>query len=172
LLLALADSQVTVFVPPFTPYVFAGLDRPLTVAYGFVSPGLDHPPPGLGDGLRESDMGSLGLPGFGVPGIGGRGCALREGDEYESLSAPCRAKLFGTFEAEDRRRRWEKDCPIEEEEDAEVGVKDARSMVLGQKKTPGDSEWINAPRHHCLVWDLAILSPAASSWVGVLVQFV
>ena len=132
LLLALADSQVTVFVPALRPYVFAGLDRPLTVAYGLASPGLDHPPPGLGDGLRESDMGLFGLPGFGVPGIGGRGCALR-GDARESLSSPCRFKLLGTFEAEDRRRRWEKDCPIEEEEDAEVGVKDARSMVLGQK---------------------------------------
>ena len=134
LLLALADSQVTLVAPPLAPYDFAGLDRPLTVAYGFASPGLDHPPPGRGDGLRESDMGPFGLPGFGVPGIGGRVCALREvGDVYESLSVPCRDKLCGTLEAEDRRRRWEKDCPIEEEEDAEVGVKDARSMVVGQK---------------------------------------
>jgi hypothetical protein len=134
LLLALADSQVTVFAPPLTPYVFVGLDRPLTVAYGLVSPGLDHPPPGLGEGLRESDIRLFGLPAFGVPGIGGRGCALREvGDLYESLSAPCRDRFCGTFEVEDRRRRWENDWPIEEEEDAEVGVKDARSMVLGQK---------------------------------------
>ena len=88
LLLALADSQVTELAPPFTPYVFVGLDRPLTVAYGLVSPGLDHPPPGLGDGLRESDMGLFGVPGFGVPGIGGRFCALRGDDVFESLVAP------------------------------------------------------------------------------------
>ena len=72
LLLALADSQVTE-LPPFTPYAFVGLDRPLTVAYGATRPGLDHPPPGLGDGLRERDIGSDGVLGFGVPGMGGRG---------------------------------------------------------------------------------------------------
>jgi hypothetical protein len=79
-------------------------------------------------------MGPSGLPRFGVPGIGGRACALREvGDVYESLSVPGRDRFCGTLEAEDRRRRWVKDWLIEEEEDAEVGVKDARSMVVGQK---------------------------------------
>ena len=51
-----------------SPYPFLGLDFPLTVSYGLVSPGLDHPPPRLGDGDRDKDM----VP-RGVPGIGGNG---------------------------------------------------------------------------------------------------
>lgn len=58
----------------------------------FARPGLDHPPPGLGDGLRDRDMGA-----FGVPGIVSRVCAL---------AAAWRFKPCGVFdaEAEDRRR--------------------------------------------------------------------
>jgi hypothetical protein len=64
-------------------------------------PGLAHPPPGLGDGLRDNDMEPVG-----VPGIVARACPLR-GDRSESLTAPWRFKLCGTctLDAEDRRRR-------------------------------------------------------------------
>lgn len=64
---AFADSHVTEFDPPFVPlYAFAGLDRPLTFANGLwlCSPGLDHPPPGRGDGLRDKDIGRFGVPGM------------------------------------------------------------------------------------------------------------
>ena len=42
----------------------AGLDRPLTL---MLRPGLAHPPPGTGDGLRERDIGVAGVPVAGVP---------------------------------------------------------------------------------------------------------
>lgn len=43
---------------PFeSPYALAGLERPLPLIF---RPGLDQPPSGLGEGLRERDM-------FGVP---------------------------------------------------------------------------------------------------------
>lgn len=35
-----------------------GLERPLLI----FKPGLDHPPPGTGDGLRDRDIGSAGVP--------------------------------------------------------------------------------------------------------------
>lgn len=73
--LAFADSQVTEFGPPLTPlYDFAGLDRPLSLTCGLDKPGLAQPPPGLGDGLRDKDIGR-----FGVPGIVSRVGALRDG---------------------------------------------------------------------------------------------
>ncbi len=99
LLFAFADSHVTVFVPSET--WMAGLERPLTLANGLVRPGLDHPPPGLGDGLRDSVIGI-----FGVPGIVGRMCS-REGEASVSFEAPWSCKLGGAFEddTEDFRRR-------------------------------------------------------------------
>lgn len=51
--LILAESQAT--GPPLR---FTGLVRPLWM----FNPGLDHPPPGTGEGLRERD-----IPGAGVP---------------------------------------------------------------------------------------------------------
>ena len=60
-LLAFALAQVT-FSPldePLvctSPYSFLGLALPLTLSYGLVSPGLDHPPPLLGDGERDKDI--------------------------------------------------------------------------------------------------------------------
>ena len=71
---AFADAQVT-FSPfalaePFicrSPYVFLGLDLPLTFSYGLVKPGLAQPPPLLGDGERDSDI----VPCSGVAGMGG-----------------------------------------------------------------------------------------------------
>jgi hypothetical protein len=48
--------------PPDERTPEAGLDRPL----GEYRPGLDHPPPRAGEGLRESDMGALGVPEVGV----------------------------------------------------------------------------------------------------------
>jgi hypothetical protein len=88
---------------------------------------------------------------FGVPGIGGSVFALREGDiVLELLAALWRSKLCGTFETEDRRRRWEKDPPIEEEEEAEVGVKDARSKMVNQRvpRPSGASELRRCTAHH------------------------
>lgn len=105
-LLALADSHVTLFAfaLPFVLYAFPGLERPLTSPYGLLSPGLAHPPPGLGDGLRDRDIGM-----FGVPGIVASGCVpLREGDVSDSMRLSWVFKLEGTFvvlEAEDRRLR-------------------------------------------------------------------
>ena len=71
---AFADAQV-MFSPlalaePFictSPYVFLGLDFPLTFSYGLVNPGLAQPPPLLGDGERDNDI----VPCNGVAGIGG-----------------------------------------------------------------------------------------------------
>ena len=65
---------------------------------------------------------------FGVPGIGGNVWgALREGDISESaLDASEKLHVCGGFADEERRRRCEKDPPGKEEEDAEVGVRDAR----------------------------------------------
>ena len=70
-LLALAVAQVTFseLADPFiciSPYPFLGLDFPLTLSYGLVKPGLDQPPPLLGDGDRDNDIFE-----YGVPGIGG-----------------------------------------------------------------------------------------------------
>jgi hypothetical protein len=53
----LADSQMTGV--PFEEYPLTGLDRPLELMF---SPGLDQPPPGTGDGLRDRDIGVLGVP--------------------------------------------------------------------------------------------------------------
>lgn len=69
---AAADCQVTPWLPadPFaviSPCVFRGLDLPLMLSYWLVSPGLDQPPPLLGEGDRDNDMM------LGVPGIGGSG---------------------------------------------------------------------------------------------------
>lgn len=51
--------------PPFvSPYDLDGLDRPLPLMF---RPGLDQPPSGLGEGLRDRDMLM-----FGVPKRGGR----------------------------------------------------------------------------------------------------
>ena len=60
-LLAFAFAQVTLspLDRPFvckSPYVFLGLAFPLTLSKGLVSPGLDHPPPLLGDGERDKDI--------------------------------------------------------------------------------------------------------------------
>ena len=49
-----------------SPYPFLGDDLPPSVSNGLVSPGLDQPPPRLGEGDRESD-----IPEAGVPGMGG-----------------------------------------------------------------------------------------------------
>jgi hypothetical protein len=107
-LFALADSQVT-DVPPFAGprYAFAGLDLPLPFPYGLVRPGLAHPPPGRGDGLRDNDMGILG-----VPGIGGKIVRLLRDGEL-SGSTPDDSwvlRLDGMCEldadaADERRRR-------------------------------------------------------------------
>ena len=51
----MADSQVE--EEPLAE-VGAGLVRPLLR----FNPGLDHPPPGTGEGLRERDMGAAGVP--------------------------------------------------------------------------------------------------------------
>lgn len=56
----LADSQTTgLLLLPAPLAERAGLDRPLEV---MLSPGLAHPPPGTGEGLRDSDIGVLGVP--------------------------------------------------------------------------------------------------------------
>ena len=53
-----ADSQTTWF--PLGPgKAVAGLDRPLVL---MLRPGLLHPPPGPGDGLRERDIWRPGVP--------------------------------------------------------------------------------------------------------------
>jgi hypothetical protein len=45
---------------PFaSPYALDGLERPLPLMF---SPGLDQPPSGLGEGLRERDMLIFGVP--------------------------------------------------------------------------------------------------------------
>jgi hypothetical protein len=71
--------------------------------YGLLSPGLAHPPPGRGDGLRDSDISM-----FGVPGIGGRIVTpLRDGELLSIPDDSCVLRLDGTLEldADDRRRR-------------------------------------------------------------------
>lgn len=93
--LAFADSHVTL-LPPFAPrYDFPGLDLPLP--YELFNPGLAHPPPGLGDGLRDSDIGM-----FGVPGIGSS--VDRPEEKFESPYPLSMARPEGTVVAEDRRR--------------------------------------------------------------------
>jgi len=53
----LVDSHMTgVPLDPGKPLV--GLDRPLAM----LRPGLAQPPPGTGDGLRDSDIGVVGVP--------------------------------------------------------------------------------------------------------------
>lgn len=56
---SLDDSHMTgvaLLDPPVYPLV--GLDRPLPM----LRPGLAQPPPGTGDGLRDKDIGKLGVP--------------------------------------------------------------------------------------------------------------
>jgi hypothetical protein len=54
----LDDSHMTgVPLDPVNPRV--GLDRPLAM----LRPGLAQPPPGTGDGLRDRDIGVVGVPG-------------------------------------------------------------------------------------------------------------
>ena len=67
-LLAFADAQVTPPPPEFpfayiSPYPFRGDDLPLAESKGSAKPGLDHPPPRLGDGDLDNDMSSSGVPG-------------------------------------------------------------------------------------------------------------
>lgn len=52
------DSQTT-GLPFLLEYPAAGLDRPLVLMF---KPGLDHPPPGTGEGLLDSDMAEFGVP--------------------------------------------------------------------------------------------------------------
>ena len=52
------DSHMT-GVPFALEDALVGLDRPLLLIF---KPGLAHPPPGTGDGLRERDMAELGVP--------------------------------------------------------------------------------------------------------------
>lgn len=47
------------------PAVTVGLLLPLLMS----RPGLDQPPPGTGDGLRDKDMGSVGVPATGDSGL-------------------------------------------------------------------------------------------------------
>jgi hypothetical protein len=57
-LFSLADSHMTGV--PFDPgYPLVGLDRPLVLIF---NPGLDQPPPGTGDGLRDKDISVVGVP--------------------------------------------------------------------------------------------------------------
>lgn len=63
--LILADSQ-DAELPP----TLAGLVLPLFI----FKPGLDHPPPGTGDGLRDRDIGSAGVP-------------IRKGQETQRLAS-------------------------------------------------------------------------------------
>lgn len=51
-----------------SPYPFLGDDLPPKASNGLVSPGLDQPPPKLGDGDRESDILKTGVPGIGSNG--------------------------------------------------------------------------------------------------------
>lgn len=75
-LFACAEAHVTLLllVPPLAlkgnspPYGFRGLDFPLTLSNGVVSPGLDQPPPLLGEGDRDKDISAAGVPGMGGNG--------------------------------------------------------------------------------------------------------
>lgn len=101
LLLAFADSHVTELEESVTGSATAGLERPLRLAYGLVRPGLDHPPPGRGEGLRDNVMGKLG-----VPGMVSRVWPPRRGDVSLSLEVPWRCRLEGTLlDTEDLLRR-------------------------------------------------------------------
>ena len=51
-----------------SPYPFLGDDLPPRVSNGLVSPGLDQPPPRVGEGERESDISKAGVPGMGRNG--------------------------------------------------------------------------------------------------------
>ena len=74
--LASADAHVTLLplVPPLAvkgnslTKGFLGLDLPLAFSNGVVSPGLDQPPPLLGEGDRDRDMSAAGVPGMGGNG--------------------------------------------------------------------------------------------------------
>ena len=56
---SLDDSHMTgVPLDPGNPLV-VGLDRPLAM----LRPGLAQPPPGTGEGLRDRDIGVVGVPG-------------------------------------------------------------------------------------------------------------
>lgn len=74
-LLAFADAHVTLFAPPLrSAYAFLGLVLPLPKAEPS-RPGVDHPPPLLGEGDLDRDIWLSGLPPDGVPGIAASGCA-------------------------------------------------------------------------------------------------
>jgi hypothetical protein len=89
--------------------------EPLPSPNGLVRPGLAQPPPGWGDGLRDSDI-------SGVPGMLGNGLAR---------AALWMLRGLGKLEDELRRRWWcceEEDSETEDEVEEEAeGLRDARS---------------------------------------------
>ncbi|KAK2764547.1 hypothetical protein FQN54_009242 [Arachnomyces sp. PD_36] len=96
-------------LPPLLVTPKPGLDRPLCGLYG-AKPGLDHPPPGRGEGDLDNDMYDDATGAFGVPGMGLRGARPKVGPDELPHS-------LGTYEdswrfkpgggtVEDDRRRW------------------------------------------------------------------
>jgi len=76
------------------------------VSKGLVNPGLDHPPPALGDGDRDNDMfGAF----VGVPGMVGRlgiaPCAVSPVVAPEFWAAAALWEFAMDFKLEERRRR-------------------------------------------------------------------
>lgn len=90
-----ADSHTTWF--PLGPgKAVAGLDRPLVL---MLRPGLLHPPPGPGEGLRERDIWKPGVPGIGESWLDCRWTPSLD----EASSAP--NDIFKPLPA-DERLRW------------------------------------------------------------------
>jgi hypothetical protein len=107
---AFAEAQVTPFVegPPLickSPYAFLGEDLPLKVSYGLVKPGLDHPPPALGEGDRDNDMSEPSLAGCDFGGTLNTGRCAEDAPRRLAFSAP--RDPDGALTLDDRRLRLE-----------------------------------------------------------------
>lgn len=112
--------------------------RGLELALAGVRPGLDQPPPGCGEGDRDSDMGER-SDAAGVPGMAGSGARAKvpadRPDEVPSISRAgddCCRRRIGRL-TEERRRRCE---PVEgsgADEESSVVVSERRRRIEGRR---------------------------------------
>lgn len=125
-----------------------------------VRPGLDQPPPGLGEGDLDSDMGELPVT-EGVPGIGEREGADRRPGAL--LLAPLLADRdedgvrFKGRICEEERRRWcvELLAGVSEEDENDSGMDESRRA---EKRAAGPVSQVQVSNRAILARELAGVS--------------
>ena len=92
-----------------SPYPFRGEDLALTESKGSAKPGLDQPPPCLGEGDRDNDMMNPGVLGIGDNGgtmAGAVSPDVAPESWFPDVVGP-EKYVRGSFTLDERRRCWE-----------------------------------------------------------------